>query len=424
LSSLLKELDSRGLVAQITNRDKLELHLSTGSRTVYCGFDPTAASLHHGHLVPLLLLRRFQLEGHKPIALVGGATGLIGDPSFRSDERVLNEELTVAGWVERLQEQVSQFIDLDVGKTRGLVVNNLDWTRELSTVNFLRDVGKHFSVNMMIARDAVKNRLERDGVGISYTEFSYMLLQAYDFLELHRRHHCTVQVGGNDQWGNMVSGVDLIRRESGNEAFVATVPLVTRSDGVKFGKTQGGALWLDPAMTSPYRFYQYWINMPDDDVEQFLRYFTFMEPDRIKELGTEIKNNPGRREGQRILADEVTKIVHGQEGMMSAQRITKALFGGTLRALDERDLDQLSLDGMDRSSIGDQKNIVEAMAESGLARSRSDARKLLQSKGIQINGDPVDDPKYGLDRSNALFGKYHVVRRGKKTWHLLVHSAN
>ncbi|MCH2668122.1 MAG: tyrosine--tRNA ligase, partial [Deinococcales bacterium] len=251
-----------------------------------------------------------------------------------------------------------------------------------------------------------------------------MLLQAYDFLELHRRHNCTVQVGGNDQWGNMVSGVDLIRRESGNEAFVTTVPLITRSDGVKFGKTQGGALWLDPTMTSPYRFYQYWINIPDNDIEQFLRYFRFMEPDRIKELGTEIKNNPGRREGQRILADEVTKIVHGQEGMMSAQRITQALFGGSLRALDERDLDQLSLDGMDRSSIGDQKNIVEAMAESGLARSRSDARKLLQSKGIQINGDPVDDPKYGLDRSKALFGKYHVVRRGKKTWHLLVHSAN
>ena len=419
---MLKELDSRGLVAQITNRDKLELHLSTGSRTVYCGFDPTAASLHHGHLVPLLLLRRFQLEGHKPIALVGGATGLIGDPSFRSDERVLNEELTVAGWVERLQEQVSQFIDLDVGKTRGLVVNNLDWTRELSTVNFLRDVGKHFSVNMMIARDAVKNRLERDGVGISYTEFSYMLLQAYDFLELHRRHNCTVQVGGNDQWGNMVSGVDLIRRESGNEAFVTTVPLITRSDGVKFGKTQGGALWLDPTMTSPYRFYQYWINMPDNDIEQFLRYFTFLEPHRIDELGTEIKNNPGNREGQKILADEVTKIVHGQEGMTSAQRITQSLFGGKIRALEERDLDQLSLDGMDRSSIGDQKNIVEAMADSGLARSRSDARKLLQSKGVQINGDLIDDPKYALDRAKALFGKYHVVRRGKKTWHLLVHA--
>jgi tyrosyl-tRNA synthetase len=422
LSSLLKELDSRGLVAQITNRDKLESHLSTGSRTVYCGFDPTAASLHHGHLVPLLLLRRFQIEGHKPIALVGGATGLIGDPSFRSDERTLNEELTVAGWVERLQEQVSQFIDLGEGNNRGLVVNNLDWTRDLNTVNFLRDVGKHFSVNMMIARDAVKNRLERDGLGISYTEFSYMLLQAYDFLELHRRHNCTVQVGGNDQWGNMVSGVDLIRRESGNEAFVTTVPLITRSDGVKFGKTQGGALWLDPTMTSPYRFYQYWINMPDNDIEQFLRYFTFLESHRIDELGTEIKNNPGNREGQKILADEVTKIVHGQEGMTSAQRITQSLFGGKIRALEERDLDQLSLDGMDRSSIGDQENIVEAMADSGLARSRSDARKLLQSKGVQINGDLIDDPKYALDRAKALFGKYHVVRRGKKTWHLLVHA--
>ena len=422
MSSLLKELDSRGLVAQITNRDKLESHLSTGSRTVYCGFDPTAASLHHGHLVPLLLLRRFQIEGHKPIALVGGATGLIGDPSFRSDERTLNEELTVAGWVERLQEQVSQFIDLGEGNNRGLVVNNLDWTRDLNTVNFLRDVGKHFSVNMMIARDAVKNRLERDGLGISYTEFSYMLLQAYDFLELHRRHNCTVQVGGNDQWGNMVSGVDLIRGESGNEAFVTTVPLITRSDGVKFGKTQGGALWLDPTMTSPYRFYQYWINMPDNDIEQFLRYFTFLESHRIDELGTEIKNNPGNREGQKILADEVTKIVHGQEGMTSAQRITQSLFGGKIRALEERDLDQLSLDGMDRSSIGDQKNIVEAMADSGLARSRSDARKLLQSKGVQINGDLIDDPKYALDRAKALFGKYHVVRRGKKTWHLLVHA--
>ncbi len=422
MSSLLKELYSRGLVAQITNRDKLESHLSTGSRTVYCGFDPTAASLHHGHLVPLLLLRRFQIEGHKPIALVGGATGLIGDPSFRSDERTLNEELTVAGWVERLQEQVSQFIDLGEGNNRGLVVNNLDWTRDLNTVNFLRDVGKHFSVNMMMARDAVKNRLERDGLGISYTEFSYMLLQAYDFLELHRRHNCTVQVGGNDQWGNMVSGVDLIRRESGNEAFVTTVPLITRSDGVKFGKTQGGALWLDPTMTSPYRFYQYWINMPDNDIEQFLRYFTFLEPHRIDELGTEIKNNPGNREGQKILADEVTKIVHGQEGMTSAQRITQSLFGGKIRALEERDLDQLSLDGMDRSSIGDQKNIVEAMADSGLARSRSDARKLLQSKGVQINGDLIDDPKYALDRAKALFGKYHVVRRGKKTWHLLVHA--
>ena len=424
VSSLLTELDSRGLIAQVTNRDKLQSHLSMSKRTVYCGFDPTAASLHHGHLVPLLLLRRFQIDGHKPIALVGGATGLIGDPSFRGDERSLNEEETVAGWVTRLQEQVSRFIDLDEGKSSGLVVNNLDWTRNLSTVKFLRDVGKHFSVNMMIARDAVKNRLKRDGVGISFTEFSYMLLQAYDFLELRRRHGCTVQVGGNDQWGNMVSGVDLIRREFRNEAFVATVPLITRSDGVKFGKTQGEALWLDSAMTSPYRFYQYWINVPDGDVEQFLRYFSFLELSRIDELGIEIKDNPGRREGQKVLAEEVTRLVHGQDGVISAQRISEALFGGVLGELTEADLEQLRLDGMDWSPLHMQKNVVAAMADCGLARSRGDARKLLKSKGVQINGNQVEDPDFELIPSKALYGRFHIVRRGKKTWHLMEHQAN
>ena len=279
--ALLEELHSRGLIAQVSDESGLSEHLAAQPRTLYCGFDPTADSLHIGNLVPLLTLRRFQEAGHKPILLLGGATGLIGDPSGRSDERSLNDSGIVAHWVEKIRHQVSGLLDF-TGNNPASIANNLDWTRDLDVISFLRDVGKHFSVNSMIQRDSVRSRLERDGEGISYTEFSYMLLQAMDYYELARRSGCTVQIGGSDQWGNIVSGMDLVRRRLSQEAFALTVPLVTKADGTKFGKTSAGAVWLDPARTSPYSFYQFWLNSADADVEHFLKVFTFLDLETIR----------------------------------------------------------------------------------------------------------------------------------------------
>ena len=288
----LDTLERRGLVAQVSDRKGLEEHLAGSPRTLYCGFDPTADSLHIGSLVPLLVLRRFQVEGHRPILLLGGATGLIGDPSFREDERGLNDETVVGGWVEKIRRQVEPFLDFE-GDSGAIMANNLDWTRGMDVISFLRDVGKHFSVNAMIQRDSVRNRLDRAGAGISYTEFSYMLLQANDYLELARRHGCSLQVGGSDQWGNIVSGIDLVRRRLRRDVFALTVPLITRSDGAKFGKTAEGAVWLDPVRTSPYRFYQYWLNSGDADVIKYLKLFTFLDLEEIDALTGELREAPG-----------------------------------------------------------------------------------------------------------------------------------
>ncbi|MCZ6889377.1 MAG: tyrosine--tRNA ligase [Gammaproteobacteria bacterium] len=415
----LDALDARGLIAQISDRAGLAEHLGSGSRTIYCGFDPTAPSLHIGNLVPLLTLRRLQLLGHRPIALVGGATGLIGDPSFRADERALNERDVVEAWVTRIREQVSGLVDLD-GNNAALVVNNLDWTAELDVISYLRTVGKHFSVNAMIQRDSVRSRLERDDAGISYTEFSYMLLQSYDFLELARRYDCTVQVGGSDQWGNIVSGMDLTRKVLHKDAYAMTVPLVTKADGTKFGKTAGGSIWLDPALTPPYGFYQFWLNAADADAVPFLRYFTFVSDEEIDALAVEMAQRPETRAAQRTLAREATQLVHGNAALVSAERITAALFSGDVKKLTVEDLEQLRVDGMECTGIGDDAGLLAVMADGGMARSRGEARKLVQSGAVRLNGEIVDDVERQLVANDALFGRYYLIRRGKKNWHLVV----
>lgn len=419
MADLIDELEWRGLIAQASDLEKLREHLNSESRTLYCGFDPTADSLHIGSLVPLLALRRFQLWGHKPILLLGGATGLIGDPSFREDERSLNDREVVSGWVQALQRQVAPFLDF-TGEHAASIENNLEWTENLNVISFLRDIGKHFSVNAMIQRESVRARLERAEQGISYTEFSYMLLQGMDFLELAKRYNCSLQIGGSDQWGNIVSGLDLVRRHLGKEAFALTMPLVTKSDGTKFGKTAAGAIWLDANKTSPYSFYQFWLNSADADVGNFLRLFTFLSRLQVEELIEEMHEHPEKRQAQVRLAEEVTGLVHGQEAVHSAQRISRALFAGELATLTEHDLLQLRQDGLGASTVPSGEGLLSAMVGSGLAKSISEARKLVQGGGVRINGYVVNDPRTELDFSAALYEKYFLLRRGKKAYHLLV----
>jgi tyrosyl-tRNA synthetase len=418
-ADLIDELEQRGLLNQSSDKEGLRAHLKEASRTVYCGFDPTAPSLHIGNLVPLFALRRFQLYGHRPLLLVGGATGMIGDPSGRSDERNLNDAKTVKEWVDRIRGQAEQFLDFD-GNAAAEVVNNLDWTASMDVISFLRDVGKHFSVNSMIARDSVRTRLDRDDEGISYTEFSYVLLQSMDFMHLAREYDCSVQIGGSDQWGNIVSGMDLTRRALKKDAFALTVPLVTKADGTKFGKTAGGAVWLDPARTSPYSFYQFWLNTADADVVHFLNVFTFLDTQQIEEIRTQVEDAPEKREAQALLAEEVTRLVHGDQALASARKITSALFGGDVRDLGEADLDQLELDVMDTTHCSGKQGLLAVLADTGLAPSKGAARKLVMSKGVSVNGQVQDDIERELDWSDALAGRFYLLRRGRKSWHLLV----
>ncbi|OGT73279.1 MAG: tyrosine--tRNA ligase [Gammaproteobacteria bacterium RIFCSPLOWO2_02_FULL_57_10] len=418
---IISDLEARGLISQMTSGDELRSFLSEG-RTLYSGFDPTAESLHIGNLVPLLALRRFQIAGHRPIALVGGATGLIGDPSFKAAERQLNSNDIVAQWVSRLKGQVSQFLDFDCGKNSALVVNNLDWVRDLNVLDFLRDVGKHFSVNAMIQKDSVKQRLEREGAGISFTEFSYMILQSYDFAELYSRHECVLQIGGSDQWGNITGGIDLTRRVHRAQVFGLTIPLVTKADGQKFGKTETGTVWLDANKTSPYAFYQFWLNAADADVYTFLKFFTFLSPLVIAEIEDADKSAQGRPEAQGILAKEVTRLVHGAEGLAAAERISSALFSGDLSALSAQDCEQLKLDGLPSTAVsGIAGNIVEVLVKTGLAPSNKMAREFIASGAVSVNGKKVASDELSLTSDVALFGKYFIVRRGKKLFHL-VHS--
>lgn len=424
---LIADLHARTLIAQMTGDGEFEKHLSSGSRTLYSGFDPTADSLHIGHLVPLLALRRFQLAGHRPIALVGGATGLIGDPSFKAQERKLNTPDIVAGWVDRLKSQVSRFIDFDNSSTGAVVVNNLDWMSGVSALDFLRNVGKHFSVNSMIHKDSVRQRLEREGEGISFTEFSYMLLQSYDFAELNRRYGCTLQLGGSDQWGNITGGIDLTRRLHAQHVFGLTVPLVTKADGTKFGKTETGTIWLDPAKTSPYAFYQFWINTADADVYKFLRYFTFIELARIQDIEEADSRAQGRPQAQSILAAEVTRLVHGPDGLSAAERITSALFSGELEELSETDFEQLKLDGLPSSPLPNsdlsQLPMTQLLSDCGLATSGKQVKDALASNAVLLNGRPLGfDSNMSLSvcfaRDNAFFGRFFLIRLGKKKYHL------
>lgn len=420
VTDIIQDLESRDLLVQLAGGEEVREHLNSGSRTVYCGFDPTAESLHVGSMVPLLVLKRFQMAGHQPIALVGGATGLIGDPSFKSSERSLNSTDLVEEWVERLKPQLSQFLDFDCGSNSAVLANNLDWTQGYDVLGFLRDVGKHFSVNAMIQKESVKQRIEREGEGISFTEFSYMLLQSYDFAELNKRCNCTVQVGGSDQWGNITGGIDLTRRMHQKQVFGVTTPLVTKADGTKFGKTESGTIWISPNKTSPYAFYQFWLNVADADVYQFLRYFTFLSAAEIAEIERSDKKAQGRPEAQGILAREATKLVHGVEGYTAAARISQALFSGEIDHLTESDLAQLELDGLPCSALTSQSiSIVDALVSTGLAKSNKMAREFIGNNAVSVNGQAVNTVEIVLSTAHALHGKYLIVKRGKKLFHLV-----
>jgi len=428
-SELLADLRARDLIFQVAGEDALEEWLSAEPRTLYCGFDPTADSLHIGSLVPLLVLRRFQEAGHRPIALVGGATGLIGDPSFKAAERQLNTPEIVGGWVEKIRQQVSQFIDFE-GDDPALVVNNLDWTADINVLDFLRDVGKHFSVNNMIGKESVRQRLDREGAGISFTEFSYMILQSYDFSELYRLHGCGLQIGGSDQWGNITGGIDLTRRLHGAQVFGLTLPLVTKADGTKFGKTESGTIWLDASRTSPYAFYQFWLSTADADVYRFLKYFTFLSIDEIAAIEREDAERAGRPEAQRVLAQEVTQLVHGKAGLSAAERITEALFSGDLSDLGEADLEQLAMDGLPTDTLNRADlppTLTQLLAQVGVAAGKQ-IKDALAREAVLINGQPVTGGptvtcEAVLSPEQALHGRFFLVRFGKKKYHLLIDGA-
>ena len=422
---LIEDLQARGLIAKMTSADKLVEHLSSDSRSLYCGFDPTADSLHIGSLVPLLVLKRFQQVGHKPIVLLGGATGLIGDPSFKSQERKLNTPEIVKDWLHLIKKQISKFVDFSIADCPAKIVNNLDWIETIDLLTFLRDIGKHFSINNMINKESVKQRLERDGQGISYTEFTYMLLQSYDFSELNRRHNCTIQIGGADQWGNIVGGVDLTRRLNGSQVFGLTLPLVTKSDGTKFGKTESGTIWLDSKKTSPYTFYQFWMNTSDADVYTFLKYFTNLSLDKIKDIEKNDTNIQGRKSAQAILAEEVTRLVHGPDQLTAVKRITSELFSGDLMLLEENDLVQLQQDGLPsaRLNLADRNKLTltNLLSDCGLALSGREVKDALLRNAVFINCEAkVYEDKMKIsdcvDKEKDLFGKCVIVKRGKKKY--------
>ncbi|MBM7229633.1 tyrosine--tRNA ligase [Dietzia cinnamea] len=415
-NDILDELQWRGLIAQSTDLEALRAHLDAGTVSLYCGFDPTGPSLHAGHLIPLLTLRRFQLAGHRPIVLAGGATGMIGDPR-EVGERVMNTSDTVAEWTERIAGQLELFVDLTEGPTGARVVNNMQWTGHMTVIEFLRDVGKHFSLNTMLGRDTVKRRLE--GEGISFTEFSYMLLQANDFLQLRRNMGCTLQLGGSDQWGNIIGGVDLNRRVDGETVHAMTVPLVTSADGKKFGKsTGGGSLWLDPSMTSPYTWYQYFLNTADADVVRYLRWFSFLEREEIDELEASTRDKPHLRAAQKRLAEEMTTLVHGVAATESVQAAAQALFGrGELDGLDEATLAAALEDaGAVEIAPGSPTTIVDLLVASGLSESKGAARRAVGEGGAYVNNERVSDPEWTPSSGDLLHGKWLVLRRGKKSF--------
>jgi tyrosyl-tRNA synthetase len=417
VDDIIDELAWRGLLADTTDPGELRRALTSGRVTFYAGFDPTAPGLHIGNLALLLTMRRLQLAGHQPIGLVGGATGLIGDPSGKSAERVLNPHELVAQWVERIRGEVSRFLDFDAGECSALIASNLEWTGPMHVLDFLRDIGKHFSVNRMLDRESVKARLEAGG--ISYTEFSYQLLQAMDYLELHRRYGCTLQLGGSDQWGNLVAGVDLIRRAEGASVHVLAIPLITKADGTKYGKTEGGAIWLSPDLMSPYAFYQFWLNVADTEVPGLLRVYSFKSRKEIEALEQESADRPAARVGQRALAGELTTLVHGAEETRRAVAASQALFGqGELSAVDERTLQaataevpfmELQLAG------GSLLPVADLMVGTKIVPSKSAARRAITEGGAYLNNRKVTDVDAAPTADDLLYGRFLILRRGKRT---------
>jgi tyrosyl-tRNA synthetase len=415
VTDILDDLHWRGLIALTTDEQALRTALAAGPVTLYGGFDPTAPSLHIGNLVLILALRRFQLAGHRPLGLVGGATGLIGDPSGKSAERVLNDRDVVAAWVDRARGQIEPFLDFD-GPNAARMVNNLDWTAQLSTIDFLRDIGKHFPVNRMVSRESVAARLD---AGISYTEFSYQILQAMDFLELHRRFGCRLQAGGSDQWGNLTAGVDLIRRVTGERVHALATPLITKADGTKYGKTEDDAVWLDPEMTSPYAFYQFWFNQADTDVIRLLKVYSFRSQDELEELEKQTAERPAARVAQRALAGELTALVHGDGELARVEAASRALFGqGDLRDLDERTL-AAALAEVPSAEVpladGALPPVSDLLAQTGLVPSKSAGRRTVAEGGAYINNRKVTDPEETVGAPDLLFGQWVVLRRGKRS---------
>ena len=430
MTSVIQDLKARDLIAQTTDIEALDALLNEQKISLYCGFDPTADSLHIGHLLPVLALRRFQQAGHTPIALVGGATGMIGDPSFKAVERSLNSAETVAGWVESIRNQLKPFLSFE-GENAAIMANNADWFGSMNCLDFLRDIGKHFSVNAMLNKESVKQRIERDDVGISFTEFAYSLLQGYDFAELNKRHGAVLEIGGSDQWGNITAGIDLTRRLHQKQVFGLTLPLVTKSDGTKFGKTEGGAVWLNAKKTSPYQFYQFWLKVADADVYKFLKYFTFLSIEEIDAIEAKDKASGTKPEAQHILAEEMTRLIHGEEALAAAQRISESLFAEDQSHLTESDFEQLELDGLPTFEVSESLNVVETLVKTGLASSNKEARGFVNSKAVLLNGQAAElnnpnhaaerpDDAYLLTDAHKRFGKYTIVRRGKRNHALLV----
>ncbi|WP_129691782.1 tyrosine--tRNA ligase [Gottfriedia acidiceleris] len=416
MENILQDLEFRGLINQMTDEEGLQKLLSEESVSLYCGFDPTGDSLHIGHLLPVLMLKRFQVAGHKPIGVVGGATGMIGDPSGKKAERTLNTADTVKMFSERIRTQLLPFLNFE-GENAAKVVNNFDWTGELDVITFLRDIGKNFGLNYMLAKDSVASRLE---AGISFTEFSYMILQSYDFLKLYQDHNCKLQIGGSDQWGNITAGMELIRKtEEDSKAFGLTVPLVTKADGSKFGKTEGGAVWLDPEKTTPYEFYQFWINTDDRDVVKYLKYFTFLTKEEILELEKQFNEAPEQRIAQKALAAEVTKLVHGEEALDQAIKITEALFSGSVKELTAAEIKQGFKDVPSFNLSEAEKGLVDLLVEAKISPSKRQAREDVQNGAVYVNGDRIQDVATVLTKQDAIEEQFIIIRRGKKKYHLV-----
>ncbi|HEL9628748.1 TPA: tyrosine--tRNA ligase [Streptococcus suis] len=417
--NIFEELKARGLVFQTTDEEALVKALTEGQVAYYTGYDPTADSLHLGHLVAILTSRRLQLAGHKPYALVGGATGLIGDPSFKDAERSLQTKDTVDGWVTKIQGQLSRFLDFENGDNKAEMVNNYDWFSDISFIDFLRDVGKYYTVNYMMSKDSVKKRIE---TGISYTEFAYQIMQGYDFYELNDKHNVTLQIGGSDQWGNMTAGTELLRRKADKSGHVMTVPLITDSTGKKFGKSEGNAVWLDADKTSPYEMYQFWLNVMDDDAVRFLKIFTFLSLDEIAEIEKQFDAARHERLAQKILAREVVTLVHGEEAYNQALNITEQLFAGNIKNLSAKELKQ-GLSNVPNYAVQaeDNLNIVELLVTSGIVTSKRQAREDVQNGAIYVNGERVQDLDYTLSDSDKIDGELTVIRRGKKKYSVLTY---
>ena len=417
---ILQDLKNRGLIQQTTDDEGLKKHLAENQVTLYCGFDPTADSLHIGHLLPITMLMRFQKAGHRPIALIGGGTGMIGDPSGRTSERSLNEESVVHGFTESIRNQMASLLNFDEGENAAIARNNHDWLSKITIIDFLRDAGKHFTVNYMLAKDSIASRIEE---GISFTEFSYMLLQSYDFMKLYEEENVTLQIGGSDQWGNITAGMEFIRRTRNDaeeaKVFGLTVPLITKADGTKFGKTAGGAIWLDAEKTSPYEFYQFWYNTDDRDVIKFINYFTFLDQDKISALEKAVEENPGAREAQKRLAEEMTKMLHGEAALDQAIKISEALFSGDVKQLTKNEIEQGFKDVPTYAAEKSDIALIDLLVAAKISSSKRQAREDITNGAIYVNGDRNQNLDHIVTSADRLEDTFTIIRRGRKKYFLV-----